>query len=249
MQYQKHFGTYSSKYRQFRPDYPQSLYQFLNSLVEEHHLAWDCGAGNGQAAVQLAQYFKRVLASDLQFEQLKAAPICPNILYCQSTAEKAPVQDHVIDLITIAQALHWFDLNLFYNEVNRVLKPNGLIAAWCYSLGQVDENVNKVILKLYKDILGDQYWPIQRRFIEESYQTIPFPFTKLKSPEFFIEKTVDFTQLMGYLQTWSAVKEYEKQNKENPIELIQSDLEKAFGDLTQAKIIRWPIHLLIGRAR
>lgn len=244
--YIKHFGQQSENYLLFRPNYPTVLYEYLSNLAPEHQNAWDCGTGNGQAALALAPYFKQITASDINQAQLDLAPKNEKIRYICCTAENTPILAHSIDLITIAQALHWFNFDLFYQEVRRVVKPTGIIAAWCYSLGKINTVLDEVVTKLYGDILGDEYWPAERRYIDEEYRTIPFPFTKLSTPSFAIEKELDFAQFLGYLNTWSAVKEYQQRNKLNPINLIFKELEAIWGDPKQHYCLRWPIHLLVG---
>lgn len=244
MSYIKHFAEESPQYQTFRPTYPAALFQYLYSYVKEFDTAWDVGTGNGQAAEELAKKFNHVIATDLLEEQLKVAIKADNIIYQCSRAEKTTIFPHSIDLITIAQALHWFHLDDFYREVIRVAKKSAVIAAWCYSLGHMDPAIDPIITKLYFD-LGDQYWPKERYYIDEGYQTMPFPFKKWPTPEFTIEKLFNFNDFMGYLNTWSAVKEYQKHHHKNPIELYKSDFEKAWGNLETPHTMHWPIHLLI----
>lgn len=246
MKYTNHFGNRSSDYLQFRPNYPDSLFVYLAGLAKSHDTAWDCGTGNGQAAIELSQYFTQVIATDINQAQLDIAPKIDNISYYHCPAEKTHIPNASIDLITVAQALHWFDFTHFFNEVRRVAKPEGIIAAWSYSLGTITPEIDNIIQKLYFEILGDEYWPKERRYVDKGYKTIPFPFSKIVPPEFQIVKEMDFAQLLGYLATWSAVKEYQKRNQINPLGLIISDLEKAWGDPESTHFMTWPIHLLVG---
>jgi SAM-dependent methyltransferase len=247
MRYINHFGDHSENYLKFRPDYPDALYHYLASLTPSHDLAWDVGTGNGQAAIKLAAYFRQVIATDIQQPQLDSAIHASNITYQCCPAEKTEIQDHAVDLITVAQALHWFSFDAFYREVRRVAKPNGVIAAWTYSLGEINQSVNAVIKDLYIDILGDEYWPSERKYVDEAYETIPFPFLKIKTPSFVITKTWQLNELIGYLNTWSAVKEYKNRHHQNPIDLIYPDLLKAWGNPHQALTIHWQIHLLVAK--
>lgn len=249
MKYIHHFGEQSNNYLQFRPDYPDELYDYLMTLIKEHHLAWDCGTGNGQAAVKLAQYFDEVIGSDVNQAQLDVAVKKSNVHYFCWSAEKTELEENTVDLITVAQALHWFHFDKFYQEVNRVAKPNSIIAAWCYSLGSINPDIDKQINKLYEEILGDHYWPKERRYIDASYYTIPFPFQKIEPPSFLMKKKMTFAQLMGYLNTWSAVKEYQMHNHNNPLDLIYVDLQNAWGDPTIVYTMQWPIHLLVGKIK
>lgn len=246
MDYIKHFNEKTDNYLRFRPDYPIALYDYLDKLVSNHHCAWDCGTGNGQAAVALSNYFDLVIASDINEKPLEAALKSTKIEYICCSAESSPINDKSVDLITVAQALHWFNFDLFYNEVRRVAKESAFIAAWTYSLGKFNFAIDDVIFKLYKELLGDEYWPLERRFIDEKYQTIPFPFNKIATPFFYIEKEITLLELIGYLNTWSAVKEYELRNGLNPINLVAQELESAWGNPRKSNKIVWPIHLLVG---
>ena len=246
MDYIKHFNQQTKSYLQFRPDYPESLYEYLSSLVQDKSCAWDCGTGNGQAAVALAKHFELVIATDISQAQLKVAPKNKAIRYLCCAAENTPIATQSIDLITIAQALHWFNFDLFYQEVQRVSKPGGCIAAWCYSLGKINPDLDCLIDRLYSNILGDDYWPKERRYIDEAYRTIPFPFEKIRTADFIIEKSLDFNQFIGYLNTWSAVKEYQQRNHSNPINLILKELEAVWGKPKIQHRIQWPLHLLAG---
>ncbi|WP_051131908.1 class I SAM-dependent methyltransferase [Legionella tunisiensis] len=231
MDYIKHFNQQTADYLNFRPNYPNSLYQYLSSLVKVHDCVWDCGTGNGQAAVALTNYFDQIIATDINQSQLEVAPRQQAIRYLNCPAENTPILTNSIDLITVAQALHWFNFDLFYQEVRRVSKPKAMIAAWCYSLGNFGvKALDDAIVELYETILGDEYWPKERRFIDDEYRTIPFPFEKLATPTFVIEKSMDFAQLIGYLNTWSSVKEYQKREQSNPINLVFKKLETAWGN-------------------
>lgn len=247
MDYIQHFNKQTANYLAFRPNYPDVLYDYLSTLVKIHEYVWDCGTGNGQAAVALAKHFELVIATDINQGQLNVAPKQETIHYVCCAAENSPILDKSIDLITIAQALHWFNFDLFYKEVCRVSKSSAIIAAWCYSLGKFDSALDPIIEKLYHHILGDEYWPSERRYIDKEYRTIPFPFDKIASPAFILEKSLMFNQFIGYLNTWSAVKEFQIRNQSNPINLIYKKLESAWGEPSSQHIIRWPLHLLVGR--
>jgi SAM-dependent methyltransferase len=247
MDYIKHFNEQSKDYLLFRPNYPSALYDYLFTLVKTAHCAWDCGTGNGQVAVALAKRFAQVIATDINQTQIDVAPKPKNIRYICCPAENTPIAANSVELITIAQALHWFDFDFFYQEVRRVSKSSGVIAAWCYDLGKFTRTaIDNMIAKLFKDILGDEYWPSERRYVDEKYLTIPFPFAKIAAPPFIAEKNMNFSQLIGYLNTWSAVKEYQLRNRINPIDLIINELESAWGTPQQIYTMHWSLHLLVG---
>lgn len=244
--YIDHFNRQTENYRQFRPDYPDALFDFLETQVGQQAVVWDCATGNGQAALSLAKHFSKVIATDINQSQLDQAIANPDIEYRLASAEHSGIKSQSIDLVTVAQALHWFDFPLFYQEVLRVLKPDGWIAAWCYSLGRVNPAVDEIIAKLYYQILGDNYWPMERIYIDEAYKTIPFPFERHPVPEFTIEKSINFSDLMGYLATWSAVKEYERRDDINPLHLIEDELRAAWGIEHIKQTMTWPVYLMLG---
>jgi ubiquinone/menaquinone biosynthesis C-methylase UbiE len=222
------FSSQSSAYAKYRPVYPQELFQFLKEKLDQPDKAWDCGTGNGQVAGELARFFKEVQATDISKQQLENALQHPKVDYSIQPAEKTNFPDSYFDLITVAQAIHWFDFEAFYKEAKRVLKPGGIIAVIGYSLFKSNAKTDAVILKFYKDIIGP-FWDEERRYLDEKYQTIPFPFQEIECPKFEQEYRWTFNQLFGYLNTWSAVKHYEKAKRENPVDLIEKELKAAFG--------------------
>ena len=239
------FSTQAAEYAIYRPTYPQELYSYLFSLVDQKDAAWDCATGNGQVASVLAQYFKDVYATDISEKQLSQALLLSNVVYRVESSEKANVPDASFDLITVAQAIHWFNFGAFYSEVKRTLKPNGLLAVVGYGLMFIDKKVDKVVHKLYEDILG-RYWDSERRYIEEGYKTIPFPFEEITAPHFQIKTSWNFSQLIGYLNTWSSLQHYKKANDRNPLEYMFTELKEAWGD-DAVKDVHFPILLRVGR--
>ncbi|MDX1719995.1 MAG: class I SAM-dependent methyltransferase [Salegentibacter mishustinae] len=237
------FSSKSSSYAKYRPTYPQELYQFLKEKLHKTEKAWDCGTGNGQVAGALAKFFKEVQATDISQQQLDNAIRQPNIHYSVQAAEKTNFPDNSFDLITVAQAIHWFNFEAFYKEVARVLKPDGIIAVIGYSLFKSNPETDEIILKFYHDIVGP-FWDEERKYLDKKYKTIPFPFIEIESPRFEQEYQWTFAHLIGYLKTWSAVKHYEKANGENPAGLIQDELKTTFG--AKNKVV-FPILFRLGK--
>ncbi|CAM4075252.1 Methyltransferase domain-containing protein [Pedobacter westerhofensis] len=238
------FSVQSAGYAKFRPTYPQELYDFLFSLVSAHHTAWDCATGNGQVATVLAEHFTEVFGTDISENQLAHAVQKDNITYLLQSSDRSSFADQTFDLITVAQAIHWFDFSAFYAEVKRTLKPGGVIAVFGYGVMQIDEQVDIIIHKLYKTILG-HYWDDERKFIDQGYQTLPFPFRESSVPELYIKTSWNFDQLIGYLNTWSAVQHYEKANNSSPIDLVISELYATWG--AGQKEVKFPILLKVGQ--
>lgn len=236
------FSHSSSNYAQFRPSYPDEIFLFLETILAGRERVWDCATGTGQVAGKLVDLFDQVEATDLSENQLKNAVLNPKIRYSQQVAEQTDFPDQYFDCITIGQAVHWFDFEKFYAEAKRVLKPNGLIVILGYGNIQIDDSsVQKTVTKLYAEILGD-YWDPERRYIDEAYQTIPFPFEEIPHPEFIIKHTWNRDQLLGYLNTWSAVKHYKDKHAMNPTDLILPELPEF-----ETIEVTFPILLRIGK--
>jgi SAM-dependent methyltransferase len=168
--------------------------------------------------------------------------------YRVATAEDSGLETETVDLVTVAQALHWFDRPRFYAEVGRVLVPGGggVIAVWSYQLASVDTRVDRVIRHLHGDVVG-AYWPLERALVERGYASLSFPFAEISPPPFLMEETWDLAQLVGYLGTWSAVQRYREKNRGDPIERVRPDLERAWGDPERPRVVRWPLSLRAGR--
>ena len=240
------FSGHSADYSRYRPTYPNEVFRFLYEQLTQYETAWDCGTGNGQVAVKLADQFRQVYATDVSENQLAQAPKRPNITYRVERAEDASWADQSLDLITVAQAIHWFDIDAFYRVVRRGLKPEGRLAVVGYFLLTVDHSVDAIIRHLYEDILGDAYWDPERKYVEERYQTIPFPFEDIEVPEFTQSLTWSYDDVVGYLNTWSAVKHYADRQGKNPVHLIEHALREAWG-ASAKRAVHFPILLRVGK--
>jgi ubiquinone/menaquinone biosynthesis C-methylase UbiE len=245
--FQDHFSTVASRYADFRPHYPADLFDYLGTIVKRSSPVWDCACGNGQATLDLARRFDRVVATDASREQIDSAAPHGKVEYHVAPAEQSGFPDQSIGLITVAQALHWFDLDRFYAEARRVLKPGGLLAAWAYGIDEVEgEVVNQLVQDFYSNTVGP-YWPPERKLVEEGYRTIPFPFNEIKPPSFRMEARWTLEQLLGYFSTWSATNRFIKATGCNPLEALSRALERVWGDRSAARLVVWPLSLRIGR--
>lgn len=230
------FSKQAGLYHKFRPTYPKRLISLLCDIIPVQRLAWDCASGNGQIATALAAKFEKVVATDISAEQLKKAPRKPNIDYRIERAENTSLPDASVDLIVVAQAIHWFDFEHFYSEVKRVLKKDGVIAIIGYPLLTTENPaLNEVITHFYNNIIGS-YWDAERRFIDERYTTVPFPFAEFQLPKFEMTYTWKVEQLTGYLSSWSAVGHYQNAKESNPLELVKNPLRKIFDRIEQVKV-------------
>ena len=255
------FSGKSKEYAGSRPTYPRSLFEFLVGLVQYRNLAWDCATGNGQAAIFLSEYFEQVIASDASKEQIENAQPRDNIRYEVFSAERTTLADNSVDLIIIAQALHWFNLDDFYKEAKRVLRKgedngrgtsgrgSGVLAAWAYGLHSISPEIDNITHLLYEDILGS-YWAKERKIVENKYQNIPFPFHEIDTPLFQIELDWTLSELVGYLYTWSSVQKFIGKNNSDPIEQVYNDLAGAWGsnkNTWHKRRVVWPIYIRVGR--
>lgn len=239
------FSFHSKEYARFRPTYPKELFEYILPLVKEKNTAWDCGTGNGQVAGVLADYFTEVYATDISRQQLDVAIQKNNIQYSVQPAEKTSFTSQQFDLITVAQAIHWFRIDDFYTEVKRLLKPGGLLVVTGYGLVQTDKALQEIIDHFYTKIIGP-YWDAERHLVDEAYQTIPFPFEEISMPVFQMSYQWSFEQFIGYLGTWSAVKHYDKQNSEGAVSLVKDQLNLAWGN-TETHSFNFRLLLRVGR--
>ncbi len=237
------FSGHADDYAKYRPSYPDEVYEFLKQNISTFNCAWDCATGNGQVASRLSEIFDRVEATDMSKEQMDQAPRKSAIHYSVQAAEKVNFKNAIFDLIIVAQAVNWFDFDKFYSEVKRCLKPEGLLVLMGYQLLNINPETDKVIRYFYEDVIGP-YWDPERKHLDANYQSIPFPFQEIKTPEFKITDMWTIEHLLGYLRTWSAVKHYEKAKKNDPVKIVENDLRKSFGDQNE---VTFPIIFRAGR--
>ncbi len=240
------FSNQAATYAQFRPTYPDDLFDFVLENVENKQVAWDCATGNGQAAKVLAQYFDKVFATDMSQQQLDNAVKMDNIHYAVAQAEKTDFTEGSFDLITVAQAVHWFDFDKFYAEARRVAKPNATIAVWGYGIMQFDnEEIDNAIQNFYQHITGP-YWDAERRHLDEGYRTVPFPFEPIETPYFEMTLNWHLYELEGYLNSWSSVQHFIKANGYNPIPTLMLDIEPVWGEFNREQV-HFPVFMKIAK--
>lgn len=244
MEPKDYFSSQSKSYAAFRPGYPDELYQFIFQHLKKRDCAWDCATGNGQVASYLAKHFDRVYATDISQEQLNNAVAARNISYSVSAAEHTAFENNQFDLITVAQALHWFNSSSFYKEVRRTCKPGGLLAVWGYSLLTIDPFVDDLFLDFYNNTVGP-YWDEARKLVENHYRDIPFPFEEITCPQFFIRINWTAEQLLGYLSSWSATQKYKQVNHKDPVEFFSTQLRSLWKP-GEVKVATFPIFMKLG---
>ncbi|HVF71514.1 MAG TPA: class I SAM-dependent methyltransferase [Chthoniobacterales bacterium] len=240
--FKDHFSRQAAEYARFRPRYPKELFGWLGSVAPGNELAWDCATGNGQAAVELAEVFERVIATDASEEQIANAAAHPRVEYRMATAEQSGLEPATVDLVTVAQALHWFDRDRFYGEIRRVLKPRGVLAAWAYTLAKISPQVDALVNHYYSEIVGP-FWPPERALVEK-FDEIPFPFAAVQTPSFEMAAEWSVGELLGYLRTWSATQRFVAAKGRDPLEEVEQDLRAAWGN--QPRRVTWPLTVRAG---
>lgn len=237
------FSGHADLYAQYRIDYPTELYDFVLSFTSNRQIAWDCATGNGQVAGKLADFFEQVEATDISETQLILALKKPNIHYQISSAEQTPFADHTFDLITVAQALHWFDVQAFHQEVRRIAKSGAVIAEWGYGLVQLGTDLDSTMLDFYRNRIGP-YWDPQRKYIDNAYATLPFPFANAQRAEFTVRRVWSLERFLNYLRTWSAVRQYIHENEEDPVVGLREEFTRIWGD--GEREVHFPVFLRVG---
>lgn len=245
MSFKDHFSDQSADYAAYRPNYPREFFSWLVAQTQSQQLAWDCACGNGQAAIALADYFDRVIATDASKPQIREAQKHPVVTYQIALAENSGLSAQSVDLLTVAQAAHWFDHALFFKEAKRVLKPGGILAIWGYSLLRLgDSLLEEILSSYYSDVVGP-YWPPERHWIDSGYRDLPFPFGELRVPAFEMRTRWRLDNLIDYVSTWSATKRYMADNRDNPLLDLEEKLQRHWGCAERTMV--WPMRCRIGR--
>lgn len=244
MSFKDHFSAQAATYAKARPTYPPALFAELARLAPGRALAWDCGTGNGQATVALAEHFVRVVATEPSTAQLAEAVAHPRVTYHQS-AETAPMlADGTVDLVTVAQAAHWFDRPKFYREVKRVLRPGGVVALWAYGLCVISPEIDAAVHRFYLGPIGP-YWPPERHHPETGYRELDFDFPEQPFPPAAMELTWTRGEFLAFVQSWSAVARFRREKGFDPVVQLEAELVPLWGD--EARKISWPLRGRLGR--
>lgn len=243
--FRDHFAFAGTSYAAHRPHYPPDLYEWLASRSPAHERAWDCGTGSGQAAVALAKWYAEVVATDASVSQLASAGGTSGVLYVAMAAEAAALTAESMDLVVVAQALHWFDHERFFAEADRVLRRGGALAVWSYGLVGIEPSVDQVLRAFYHDTLGD-YWPVERAMVESGYVDIALPYPETAAPRFIMEAEWTLDQLGGFLSTWSAVGRFRMATQHDPVPDVMKQLREVWGAPFH-RVARWPLIVRVAR--
>ena len=246
--FRDHFSGHAADYANARPHYPAALFDWLAQQCGQPDLAWDCGCGNGQASKALSARFAQVYASDPSAEQIAAAEPAANIRYVIEAAERCGLADASADLITVAQAMHWFDVPRFQAEARRVLRPGGVIAAWTYAQSRVSPAVDAPFDRLHDELLED-WWPDGRLHVIDGYANLPFAFERIADvPAFVMRCDWTLPQYLAYLRSWSASQRYLRATGRDAVAMIEEPLSEAWGDPAEVRAVIWPLSVHVGRA-
>lgn len=245
MKFKDHFSRLAAEYAKFRPRYPGALFDFLAQASPARKRAWDCACGSGQATLDLAERFESVVATDASAQQIAQARPHPRVTYAVARAEESGLESNSLDLVTVAQSLHWFDRPRFYAEINRVLHARGVVAVWTYGIPRLNQSIlDRLLGAFYGETLGD-YWPPERREIENSYRSIEFPFAEIAAPSLSMQEHWTLPQFLGYLRSWSATGHYVDARGEDPVPALAEQFTPYWGK--RERVVSWPLTLRLGR--
>jgi SAM-dependent methyltransferase len=248
MTFRDHFSKQAKVYSQHRPGYPAALFEYLASLAPSHDLAWDCGTGNGQAALELAKLFRQVIATDASSKQIEHAFPHERVDYRVEKSESTTIETGTVDLITVGTAVHWFDFEGFYGEVRRVAKPKAILAVWTYELPKLEPRVDDWLEHILRITLK-AYWPDRFDYVDKRYRTLPFPFEEIQPPRFAMETRWDLNCLVGFVASWSGTRRFIDTVGHHPFENQLDKLQQIWGDESLEKLLNWPLHLRVGKVK
>ncbi len=244
MKFKEHFSAQAAAYAKFRPSYPQELFDYLGSIAPSRKIAWDCGTGNGQAAIGLASVFGRVIATDASEKQIANAQPHERVEYRVASAENSGIKSPTVDLIMVAQALHWFDLDCFYDEARRMLKPNGVLTASAYNLLRIESAIDEIVNRYYYEVVGP-FWPPERQLVE-NFADLPFALREIEPRKFEMTAQWNLDHLVGCFRTWSSTQRFVAAKGSDPLQEIDDDLRNAWGDPQQTRNVMWSLILRVG---
>ena len=246
--FKDYFSASAAEYAAFRPRYPDALFDFVASLPARRHTAWDCATGNGQAAVPLAKRFDRVIATDASAEQLAHAERDARVTYRMALADSSGMEAGSVDLVTVAQALHWLPHDAFFAEVRRVLAPGGALAVWCYARLTIAPDIDEVIERYYAGTLAP-HWSAERALVDQGYRTIAMPIDEVVAPVVSMASDMTLDELAGYFRTWSGTRKLAEAIGRDPVAEVREQLRPLWGPETERRTVRWPLHVRAGRVK
>lgn len=240
------YSSWAKLYSRSRPQYPANLFAYLAGLCKRRERAWDCATGNGQAALALAGHFASVVATDRSAQQLSQAPRRPSVHYFQAVAERSALAEASTDLVTVAASVHWFDLPEFYRELERVLRPAGVVAVWTYHVAHVDGGIGELLWAFYRDVVSS-YFSAGARLVDDRYAGIHLPGTGIDAPSFWMQADWNRNEVLTFVRSWSGTQAYIKKHSNDPTDILGEDLARLYSDKSIRRHIRWPVYLKVSR--
>lgn len=241
-----HFSAHAAAYAAYRPRYPVALFHWLAVVAPGTQLAWDAGTGNGQVAHGLVTRFARVVATDASAEQVANAPPHPRITY-EVTRYDTSILGGTAQLVTVGQALHWFDMPSFVREVRRVLQPGGVLAAFAYAHSRVSPDVDELV-RYHHDVTLGPCWPREHHLIHEGYGSLALPIDELVPPPLELRESWSLEQYIGFLRTWSATQRFLRTRGPDPIASFEVALAERWGEVPRRDVY-WPMVIRAGEVR
>jgi SAM-dependent methyltransferase len=247
VKFEDHFSQQAAQYAAYRPRYPRALFEFVAGLTPRHGAVLDCGTGSGQAAIGLTDYFDRVIATDPSEEQIRHGARHPQIEFRVARAEASGLRNGSVNLVTAAQALHWFDPDAFFAEAKRVLAEDGAIAAWgygdpCLDLAELERKLHE-----FNRGLLEKYWPAERQILLDGFRDVQFPFAEVATPRIELTTHWNLFELAGYLRTWSATARYVNKHGVDPVTAVEQSLASEWSDPHTTREVRWPLYIRAGK--
>ncbi len=237
------FSEKAATYAQVRPTYPDALFELIARHAPAHERAWDCATGNGQAAIGLARHFAAVEATDASREQIAHAIETPGVRYSVQAAEATDFPARSFDAVCVAQALHWFDLRRFHDEVRRVVKPRGVIAVWGYDRMSVTPEIDTAVQHHVIDVVKS-YWPKENARLWGGYRSMDFPFAPIEAPPMAVEVRWTLPQLFDYLETWTATRRCAEAQGRSFLRRAAAEMAGLWGE--GPRLVTMPMHVRIG---
>lgn len=243
--FKDYFSGHAQDYAKYRPKYPDSVFRFISELAAAHTVAWDCGCGNGQAAIALTKYFTQVIATDASQAQIDQAFPCDSITYRVAPAESSGIESNSLDAIISANALHWFDLHAFFQEARRTMRDGAVIAVWAYGRATAASELDLVVESFNQRALAG-FWAPETNHIAHKYKNFQFPFHEIQAPTFEMSMQWTFAEFAGYLSTWSAMQSLVKQQGTEQVDRFFEELKGVWGDPHKIRTVKTPLFMRIG---
>lgn len=253
-------ASHARIYSKFRPTYPKALLDILTGYLvrsgSDQDTVVDIGCGSGQSTFYLQDSFKHCIGVDISKAQVQEAQKkceemhCKNVEFRVGNGMDLPMETASANAVTIAQAWHWMaNLEKFYSECKRILKPHGCLAVYGYgNVHLKNELCNQLVRDFYKNTLTG-CWHKERCHIDNEYAEVDLPFSNVERHDIEMPKTYTVEDFIGYVSTWSG---YEKYCAINPNNTVLQDLQEKISEHlssnnTPLLDAKFPVFMIIGQ--